>query len=47
MILFMWQCDIIGVARLIGACLGKVYTSAGPRMGNQAFESVLSWLEKM
>ena len=29
MILFMWQDDIIGVARFIDACLERVYTSAG------------------
>ena len=28
MILFMWQDDIIGVARFIDACLERVYTSA-------------------
>ena len=33
MILFMWQNDIIGVAHLIDACLGRVYTSAGPPVG--------------
>ena len=36
MILFMWQDDIIGVARFIDACLERVYTSAGPPMGDQA-----------
>ena len=30
MLLFMWQDDIIGVAQFIDACLGRVYTSAGP-----------------
>ena len=30
MILFMWQDDIIGVARFMDACLERVYTSAGP-----------------
>ena len=39
MILFMWQDDIIGVARFIDACLGRAYTSdesAGPPVGDQA-----------
>ena len=36
MILFMWQDDIIGVARFIDACLERVYTSAGPPVGDQA-----------
>ena len=35
MTLFMWQVDIIGVARFIGACLGRVYPSAGPPVGGQ------------
>ena len=38
MILFMWQDDIIGVARFIDACLERVYTSAGPLVGDQASE---------
>ena len=36
MILFMWQDDTIDVARFIGACLERVYTSAGPPAGDQA-----------
>ena len=36
MILFMRQDDIIGVARFIDACLERVYTSAGPPVGDQA-----------
>ena len=36
MILFMWQDDIIGAARFINACLERVYTSAGPPVGDQA-----------
>ena len=36
MILFMWQDDIIGVARFIDACLERVSTSAGPPVGDQA-----------
>ena len=37
MILFMWQDDIIGVARFIDAYLKRVYTSpAGPPVGDQA-----------
>ena len=36
MILFMWQDDIIGVARFIDACLERVYTSAGPPVEDQA-----------
>ena len=36
MTLFMWQDDIIGVARFIDACLERVYTSAGPPVGDQA-----------
>ena len=35
-ILFMWQDDIIGVARFIDACLERVHTSAGPPVENQA-----------
>ena len=35
MILFMWQDDIIGVARFIDACLERVYTSAGPPVGTR------------
>ena len=35
-ILFMWQDDIIGVARFIDACLHNVFTSAGPPVGEQA-----------
>jgi hypothetical protein len=38
MILFMWPDDIIGVARIIDACLERVYTSAGPPVGDQASE---------
>ena len=34
MILFMWQDDIIGVTRFIDTCSEKVYTSAGPPVGN-------------
>ena len=36
MTLFMWQDDIIGVARFIEACLERVSTSAGPPVGDQA-----------
>ena len=36
MILFMWQGDIIGVARFIDACLERVCTSAGPPVRDQA-----------
>ena len=36
MILFMWQDDIIGVARFIDACSERMSTSAGPPMGGQA-----------
>ena len=36
MILFMWQDDIIGAARVIDACLERVYTSAGPPVGDRA-----------
>ena len=36
MILFMRQDDIIGVALFIDACLERVYTSAGPPVGDQA-----------
>ena len=36
MILFVRQDDIIGVARFVDACLERVYTSAGPPMGDQA-----------
>ena len=36
MILFMWQDDIIGVARFIDACLERVYTSTGPPVEDQA-----------
>ena len=36
MIIFMWQDDIIGVALLIDACSERVYTSAGPPVGDQA-----------
>ena len=36
MILFMWQDDIIGVARFIDACLERVYPSTGPPMEDQA-----------
>ena len=35
-ILFMGQDDIIGIAWLNDACLGRVYTSAGPPVGDQA-----------
>ena len=35
-ILFIWQDDIIGVARFIDACLERVSTSAGPPVGDQA-----------
>ena len=38
MILFMWQDDSISVARLIGATLEKVCTSAGPPAGDQAYD---------
>ena len=34
--LFMSQDDILGVARVIDACLERVYTSAGPPIGDQA-----------
>ena len=43
MSLFMWQDDIIGVARLIDGYLKGVFTSAGPPMGTRH----LSRLEKM
>ena len=33
---FMWQDDIIGVARFIDARLERVYTSTGPPVGDQA-----------
>ena len=33
--LFMWQDDIIGVARCIDACLKRVYTSAGLPWGTR------------
>ena len=36
MILFMWQDDIIVVARYIDACSERVYTSAGHPVGDQA-----------
>ena len=36
MILFMWQGDIIGVARFMDACVERVYTSADPPLGDQA-----------
>ena len=36
MILFMWQDDIVGVARFIDACLERVYTSPGPPVEDQA-----------
>ena len=36
MILFMWQDDIIGVARFIDACLERVSTSTGPPVEDQA-----------
>ena len=38
MFLFMWQDDIIGFAPFleVDACLEKVYTSAGPPVGDQA-----------
>ena len=36
MIFFMWQDDIMGVARFIAACLERVDTSAGPPVGDQA-----------
>ena len=36
MILSMWQEVIIGVARFFDACSERVYTSAGPPMGDQA-----------
>ena len=36
MILFMWQDDIIGVARFIDVCLETVYTSAGPPAEDKA-----------
>ena len=35
MILFMWQDDIIGVARFMDACLERLYASAGPPTGDQ------------
>ena len=34
MILFMRQDNIIGVARCIDACFKRVYTSAGPPVGD-------------
>ena len=36
MILYMWQDDIIVVARYIDACIERVYTSAGPPVRDQA-----------
>ena len=36
MILFMWQDDIVGVVRFIDPCSERVYTSAGPLVGDQA-----------
>ena len=36
MILFIWQNGSIGVALFIAACVERVYTSAGPPVGNQA-----------
>ena len=42
MILFMWQDDIIGVARFIDVCLERVSTSAGPPMGDQASDDLIS-----
>ena len=35
MILFMWQNDIIGVARFTDACLQRVYTTAEPPVEDQ------------
>ena len=35
MLLFMWQDDIIGVARFIDACLERMSTSAGPLVGTR------------
>ena len=47
MSLFMWQDDIIGVARSIDICLERVYTLAGPPMhGGKAFDQFqprVSW----
>ena len=40
MILFMWQDDIIGVARFTDACLERVSTLAGPPMGDQASDPI-------
>ena len=39
MILLLRQDDIISVSRFTNACLERVYTSAGPRMGDQASAS--------
>ena len=36
MILVMWQDDLLGVAWFIDACSERVYTSAGPPVGDQA-----------
>ena len=36
MSLYRWQDDITGVARLMDACSERVYTSAGPPVGDQA-----------
>ena len=35
MILFLWQDDIIGVAQFIDACLERIYTLAGPPVGDR------------
>ena len=48
MILFMWHDDINDVARYISGMLrDRVYTSAGPPVGDQASDQIMSWLEKM
>ena len=36
LILFMWQDDSIGVARFIDASLERLYSPAGPPVGDQA-----------
>ena len=35
MIPLMWHEEVVGVAQFIDACLERVYTSAGPRMGTR------------
>ena len=49
MTLFMWQDDVIGVARVIDHAQKECYTSAGPPVGDQASDQPFKvcWLEKM